>query len=68
MNILQFEPSNLEFICKRYEITSFGIQKPKLNLLFKLKTNPGFPLQEIRGTVVITEDGEFYFQGTEDSF
>jgi hypothetical protein len=68
MNILQFEPSNLEFICKRYEITICGIQKPKFNLLFKLKTNPGFPLQEIRGTVVITEDGEFYFQGTEDSF
>jgi hypothetical protein len=23
MNILQFEPPNLEFICKRYEINKF---------------------------------------------
>jgi hypothetical protein len=32
MNILQFEPSNLELIYKDMKITSFGIQNPKLNL------------------------------------
>jgi hypothetical protein len=27
MNILQFEPPNLEFICKRYEINKFWNSK-----------------------------------------
>jgi hypothetical protein len=31
MNILQFEPPNLELICKRYDI-NFGIQNTKLDL------------------------------------
>jgi hypothetical protein len=30
MNILQFEPPNLEFICKRYEINKFWNSKYKM--------------------------------------
>jgi hypothetical protein len=30
MNILQFEPLNLEFICKRYEINKFWNSKYKI--------------------------------------
>jgi hypothetical protein len=30
MNILQFEPPNLEFICKKYEINKFWNTKYKI--------------------------------------
>jgi hypothetical protein len=37
MNILQFEPPNLEFICKRYEINKFWNSKYKTRHISVIK-------------------------------
>jgi hypothetical protein len=37
MNILQFEPPNLEFICKRYEINKFWNSKYKIRPISVIK-------------------------------
>ena len=37
MNILQFEPPNLEFICKRYEINKFWNSKYKIRPISEIK-------------------------------
>jgi hypothetical protein len=37
MNILQFEPPNLEFICKRYEINNFWNSKYKIRPISVIK-------------------------------
>jgi hypothetical protein len=37
MNILQFEPPNLEFICKRYEINKFWTSKYKIRSISMIK-------------------------------
>jgi hypothetical protein len=37
MNILQFEPLNLEFICKRYEINKFWNSKYKIRPIYVIK-------------------------------
>jgi hypothetical protein len=37
MNILQFEPPNLEFICKRYEINKFWNSKYKIRHISVIK-------------------------------
>jgi hypothetical protein len=41
MNILQFEPPNLEFICKRYEINKFWISKYKIRSTSAIKYKLG---------------------------
>jgi hypothetical protein len=68
MNILRFEPSNLEFICKRYEIYKFWNSKPSIKPIFLITNNHGFLVQETSGTDVRIKDSGFYFQGTEGSF
>jgi hypothetical protein len=37
MNILQFEPLNLEFKCKRYEINKFWNSKYKIRPIYVIK-------------------------------
>jgi hypothetical protein len=37
MNILQFEPPNLKFICKRYEINRFWNSKYKIRPISVIK-------------------------------
>jgi hypothetical protein len=37
MNILQLEPPNLEFICKRYEINKFWNSKYKIRPVSMIK-------------------------------
>jgi hypothetical protein len=37
MNILQFEPPNLEFICKRYEINKFWNSKYNIRPISAIK-------------------------------
>jgi hypothetical protein len=37
MNILQFKPPNLEFICKRYEINKFWNSKYKIRPISVIK-------------------------------
>jgi hypothetical protein len=37
MKILQFEPPNLEFICKRYEINKFWDSKYKIRPISVIK-------------------------------
>jgi hypothetical protein len=37
MNILQFEPHNLEFICKRYEINKFWNLEYKIRPIFVIR-------------------------------
>ena len=37
MDILQFEPPNLEFVCKRYEINKFWNLKYKIRHISMIK-------------------------------
>jgi hypothetical protein len=41
MNILQFEPPNLEFICKRYEINKFWNLKYKVRPISRIRYKLG---------------------------
>jgi hypothetical protein len=41
MNILQVEPPNLEFICKRYEINKFWDSKYKIRPIYAIKYKLG---------------------------
>jgi hypothetical protein len=48
MNILQFEPPNLEFICKSYEIYMFWNSKPEIKPISMIKIKSRVSLQETR--------------------
>jgi hypothetical protein len=49
MNILQFEPLNLEFICKRYEINKFWISKYKIRSTSAIKYKLGVHSAKTQG-------------------
>jgi hypothetical protein len=49
MNILQIEPSNLEFICKRYEINKFGNSKYKIRSTSAIKYKLGILSTKTQG-------------------
>jgi hypothetical protein len=69
INILQFEPSNLEFICKRYEINKFWNSKYKIRPIFVIKIKsrdsfckiPGARLQTLGTTGSISRKPRVLF-------
>jgi hypothetical protein len=50
MNILQFEPLNSEFICKRYEINKFRNSKYQIRSISPIKYKLRSFLQDPRGS------------------
>jgi hypothetical protein len=57
MNILQFEPLNLEFIWERYEINKFWSLKYEIRANYVIKKSTGGYLKETRGLRAKTQDG-----------
>jgi hypothetical protein len=68
MNILQFEPPNLELICKRYEITKFWNLKPKTIPIFVIKHIPKALSTKSHFSAANTRDDVFYYPRTGGSF
>jgi hypothetical protein len=68
MNILQFEPPNLKFICKRYEINKFWNSKYKIRPISVIKIKFGFFLHDPRDSAANSRDSRFYFSEAEGSF
>jgi hypothetical protein len=68
MNILQFEPPNLEFICKIYEINKFWNSKYKIRPISAIKYKLRVLSARSQGITAKSRDGGFYYSEAEGSF
>jgi hypothetical protein len=68
VNILQFEPSNLEFMCKRYDINKFWNSKYKIRPISVIKLKSRVLSARSQGFARKTQGQQVGFQKIEGAF
>jgi hypothetical protein len=68
MNSLQFEPPNLEFICKRYEINKFWNSNYKIRHISVIKLKSRVLSTKSQGSTCKTQGHQIDFQKVEGAF